>query len=57
MLWRGKAIGNRSGAAMTINELYAALQKIEETTDEQIREQLIAELVKRLTEYGINKTV
>lgn len=36
---------------MSANELCEALQVIERTADEQTRERLIAELVKRLTEY------
>lgn len=36
---------------MSTNELCKALREIERATDEQTRERLIAELVKRLTEY------
>lgn len=36
---------------MSTNELCAALREIERAADEQTRERLLAELVKRLTEY------
>ena len=36
---------------MSANELCAALSEIERAADEQTRERLIVELVKRLTEY------
>ena len=36
---------------MSANELCEVLQEIERAADEKAREQLLAELVKRLTEY------
>lgn len=36
---------------MSANELCDALREIERAADEETREQLLAELVKRLTEY------
>lgn len=36
---------------MSASELYDAIREIERATDEQTRERLLAELIKRLTEY------